>query len=231
MLWTEYTLSVLYSVFLSKSNNFNVLALLSLTWFKRHPCGGRLVTTTLAFGRQEPDISCHIKLWSSFRIVEENSSNPSKIRNTPSPSKILSTTSQPSIGSVGWLNSSESFVRVSLVISKAQQGNIVAFFVAHAICRIAPIQIYSCQCLVYVPSTNMRLLYLSKWFTSWDKIHPFLLPKNFINSTEGGSSDTLLLMKLLLLDDHYIDILCTRTNERLIIHWGRFSLYNNSYFS
>ena len=59
----------------------------------------------------------------------------------------------------------------------------------------------------------------------------FLLPKNFINSTEGGSSDTLLLMKLLLLDDHYIDILCTRTNERLIIHWGRFSLYNNSYFS
>ena len=178
--------------------------LLSWVWHDLNDIlvGGRLVTTTVAFGRHEPDISCHIKLLSSFRIVEGNSSNPSKIRNSPSPSKISSTTSQPSIGSVGWLNSSESFVCVSLAISKAQQGSIVAFFVAHAICHIAPMQIYSCQCLVYHPQICICgvICFLRQ---NVFKIHFFLLPKNFINSSmEGGSSDILLLMKLLLLDDH-----------------------------
>lgn len=78
VLWTEYTFSRLYSLFLCKFYDFNMLVLLGLHDLDYILAERQLVTTTVAFWRHEPDISIYINLLTSFRIVEGNSPNPSK---------------------------------------------------------------------------------------------------------------------------------------------------------
>jgi len=117
--WELKTLSAYFT--LSSSVN-SMISMCLLTWGQHNLnyilAEGQLDITTVTFGRHEPDISCLIKQLSSFRRVEGNSPKPSETSNTPSPSKIPSTTARPSIGSVGWCNSSERLSQVCTRFSR-----------------------------------------------------------------------------------------------------------------